>query len=371
MNDETYIVGSSWLQLEDDSDLQLDEAVFEACSQALRDAGLRRHQVGLSVTSSLDLYDARSISSALTAPAAAGYFNDELRVEGDASAAFLVAAAGLASNQTDVAIIVAVNAPEVGTTREPVVRELREHVSSYTFDPHRDRPIGMTALTTLGMHAAYSLDNGTINWNDMVRDTAADINRGSQAGKSHRGPVSAEDVANSPVSVAPLTELMLPAASSGIGAMVIASGVVGRRSPNVRARLAGWGTATGPATTQPAWLTDPAASARLAASAAYKRAGISNLLEAVSYLELTDLSPSLTKDLVDAMNLGHLSNAQRNLSGGVRSNHPGIANGLLRLMEASNELTAHGKGARAVVHAADDLMGLVSSTTSVLVLESL
>jgi hypothetical protein len=66
MTENPYIVGSAWTSVEDSTDLQLDKEVFETCSAAPRDGGVRRHQVCLSVTGSLDLCDARSISIALT-----------------------------------------------------------------------------------------------------------------------------------------------------------------------------------------------------------------------------------------------------------------------------------------------------------------
>jgi len=366
VDEEIYVAGSSWLRLDDDSELQLDEAVFEASAAALRDAGIRRHQVGLSVTSSLDLYDARSISNALTAPAAAGYLNDELRVEGDASAAFLVAAAALASSQTDVAIVVAINAPEAGSTREQAVRDLREHVSSYTFDSHIDRPVGLSANAVLGLHAAYALGEGLVDWDDLVRQTADEITRGAGSGRAQRAAATADDVASAPVAMAPLTDLMLPAASAGVGAVVIAGGVAGRRLPRLSARLRGWGSATSPSPSRQAWLLDPTRAAARAASDAYRRAAID--ASEVGYLEMTDLTPSVTAQLAESLGLEAVP--ERNRSGGVRSSHPGIANGLLRIIEGSEVLADAERGRLGVVHAAGDLMGLTSSTSSVLVLES-
>jgi hypothetical protein len=369
MGDEIYLVGASWLKLEDDTDLQLDEAVFEAASAALRDAGMKRHQVELSVTSSLDLNDGRSISSALTASAAAGYLNDETRIEGDASAAFLVAAAGVASNHADVAIIVAINAPEAGTTSERGIRRLREQVSSYTFDSHFDRPVGMSAAATFGMHAAGSVDRGETTVEALAEATAREIQRGLGSGRSSRGDLDAAAVRASAVAASPLTELMLPAETAGVGALVIAGGVVGRRSARVRARLAGFGSATGLPSTNPAWLRQPTEAAQRAASAAYARAGIDPA--SIGYAEITDLSPSLTGPLRHALGIDHLAEGKVNRLGGVRSNHPGIASGLLRIIEASEAIVDGESDGPVAVHATDDLMGLVSATTSVLVLEAL
>jgi len=366
MRDDVYVVGSSWLDIESDNSFQLDEAVFAACSAALQDAGVKRHQVGFSVTSSLDLYDARSISSALTAPAAAGYLNDEIRVEGDATASFLLAAASLASGQCDFAIVTAVNMPEVNSTREDDLRRLREQISSYTFDSHVDRPIGMSSMLTLGLHASARLEQGSVKWDDLVDRTAEEINRGS--GRSNRRPaVSREDVANAPMVADPLSSFMLPAETAGVGAVVLSIGRSALRCPSPRARLAGWGTATGPATSNPSWLENPSRGAAKAARDAYARAGLKDTAR-VAGLEMMDHTPALTDELVDALSVTHLDRDQINVSGGVRSSHPGIASGLLRIIEATDQLSE--SSSPQVVHTADDLMGLVSQTTSVLVLEA-
>lgn len=369
MTEDIYVVGASWLGLGGDSPLQLDEAVFQCCSSALKGAGVKRHQVGLTVVSSLDLYDGRSISNALTAPAAAAYLGEELRVEGDAGAAFLVGLAGLASGQTEMAIVVAVNAPEIGSTGEADVRRLRNHVSSYTFDAHMDRPVGLTSTVTLGLHASRQVETGAVSWEEMVDKTALDISRGAATSRGVRPAASRGAVEESSVVAAPLTELMLPAESTGVAAVVIAAGVTGRRCPRPLAKVKGWGSATGPATSNSEWLTDPTSPAARAAADAYRRAGLQDTSE-VRGVEMSDLTPALTAELLSSLNLTHLPQDRVNSSGGVRSNYPGLANGLLRIIETSESLAQREFPELAVAHSADDLMGLVSSTASVLVMES-
>jgi hypothetical protein len=366
MTGDIHLVGSSWTPVGDDTPLQLDELVFATCSDALRNAGVRRHQIGLSVTSSLDLYDARSISSALTAPAAAGYLTDELRVEGDAGTALLVAAAGVAAGSVEYAIVVAVHVPEVASTAEADLRRIGEQVSSYTFDSHLDRPVGMTALASLGLHAAARLDAGAVTAAELAHRSASDITRGASR-RGVRAAVDAAGVADSPTVTAPLTALMLPAASAAVGAVVLAGGVAGRRCPRPLGRLIGWGQATAPSTADPRWLAQPGEATGRAARAAYARAGLTDPAEQVGTLEMTDLSPAVTPELLAALQLEKLPADRVNPSGGVRSNHPGIANGLLRVIEAGDGLAAG--GGTAVVHTTDALCGLVSSTATVLVLE--
>lgn len=370
MAEEIYLTGAFWLSVEDHSDLQLDEAVFEATSAALKDAGVRRHQVDLSITSSLDLYDGRSISTALTAGAAAGYLGEETRVEGDSSAAFHVAASGIAANQADVAVVVAVNMPEVGSSAESAVRGLREQVSSYTFDSHFDRPVGMSSAVTLGLHAARCLDEGQGTAAGYAAAVAREIGLGANKGRSSRAAVNAVDVLAAPTYAHPLTDLMMPAEAAGVGVIVLGGNVLGRRSPRVRARLAGWGSATGLATTNPLWLLDPAGAAKRAAADAYRRAGLASGAE-IGYAEITDLSPSMTAPLRIALGIEHLAPEKVNRHGGVRSVHPGIAGGVLRLIEATEAMAAgESDGRPVVVHGTDDLMGLVSATASVTVLEA-
>ena len=367
MKTEVFVVGSAWQTVPTDTDQQLDELTFDVTSAALRSAGVPRHQVGLSVISSLDLNDGRSISNALTAPAAAGYLNAELRVEGDATAALLLALAALLAGQVDTAVVVGVHVPEIATSAEQELRRFREHISSYTFDAHIDRPVGMTSHVTLGLHAAARLGNGSVAIDELASRTAGDTVRGA-ARRGVRPALTAEDVLASPAVVDPLTEPMLPAASAGVGAVVLSAGVLGRRAPRVQARVTGWGTATAPATANPDWLADPGAATRRAATDAYRRAGIDRPAEQVGALELTDLTPALTPELLTALGLEALEQDRVSPSGGVRANHPGIANGLLRVIEACESLTSADRPG-AVAHAMDDLMGLVSSTSTVLVLE--
>jgi hypothetical protein len=368
MQPEILLVGSSWTTIDENTDLQLDEQVFEATHAALKNAGLSRHQVGMSVISSLDLYDGRSISNALTAPAAAGYLNEEFRVEGDAAGALLAALAALAAGEVECAVVVGMHVPEIASTGESAIRALREQVSSYTFDAHLDRPVGMTSEVTLGLLTDARLSDGAITRRDLAERAARDISRGA-TGRGIRAAADAESVLAAPTAVGTLTELMLPAASAGVGVLVLASGVLGRRCPRPVARITGWGMSTGVASHDPAWLREPEAATARAAKQAFGRAGIAEPAERVQAVELTDLTPALTGPLLTALGLDGIDDAHVNASGGVRGNFPGIANGVLRVIEAGTAVSSSPEVSCAVAHAVDDVCGLVSSTASVIVME--
>jgi acetyl-CoA acetyltransferase len=154
---------------------------------------------------------------------------------------------------------------------------------------------------------------------------------------------------------------------------VLAADVVARRSLHPTTRIAGWGLSPAPRSSSPGWLDDPAAATRRAAEQAYAQAGIANPAEQIDILEMTDLTPALTPELLSALAFDEAGSDRVNPSGGVRANFPGIANGALRLIEAVEAISDDGgrnDGKRwSVAHSMDDLSGLVTSTASVLVLE--
>ena len=158
-----------------------------------------------------------------------------------------------------------------------------------------------------------------------------------------------------------------------MGVLVLAADVVARRSLHPSARVTGWGMSTAPRSSSPGWLDDPAAASRRAAEQAYALAGITNAAQQIDVVEMTDLSPALSPELLAALAFADADAGRVNPSGGVRANFPGIANGALRLIEATESLSDDGGGngakRRSVAHSMDDLSGLVSSTATVLVLE--
>lgn len=349
------ILGIACTPWVEESDAVLDELVFAVTSSALREAGVRKHELGLAVQASMDVYDARSISSGLTTAAAGGYLSDSYRIQGDVGQAIIAAAQAIAAGDAEVAVAVGVYNPEVSADRGGFV----EQISNLAFDPHLDRPVGLTGRALLGMHAGYRVDAGEITEQQLAEIAVAEINRGRRV-----GPVTAADVLASAPVHGVLRELMLPAESTGAIAVVLASRARSRRARGHRGTLTGWGQAGGDTTASGRWLTDPAASARVAAARAYRRAGLDQPAEQVDVVELTAGSPALVDPTAEALGL---PKGLVNPSGGVRSNWPGLANGGLRLVEALNALDS---GGRAVVHTTDLITGPANDTATVLVVEA-
>lgn len=364
VQDPVPILGIAATPLTLESDAVLDELVFDAVSRALRQAGIRKQEIGLSITASLDIYDGRSISSGLTNAASGGYLGQSYRIEGDVGQTIVAAAQTIAANDADVVVAVGVYNPEVSTADR---RAFLHQISNYGFEPHFDRPVGLSAETVLGLHANYAIGSGDVSERELAVIAAEEITRGSTSPFAVRtGAVTAADVlASAPVN-GPLRELMLPAESTGAIAVVLGSLARARRALHPRAVLTGWGQGTSDTTAGAQWLSDPAAGTRRAAQEAYRRAGVEEPAEQISVIELTALSPALRSPVVEALSLAK-SDASVAPSGGVRSSFPGVANGALRLMEAINWLEVH--GGQAVSHSTDALTATVADTATVLVLE--
>jgi acetyl-CoA acetyltransferase len=370
-----HVVGTGATAFAVEQDAMLDELVFDAVHSALAEAGLRQRDTGLAVTASMDVFDARSISSGLTNTASGGYRNESYRIEGDSGRAVGAAAQAVAAGDVDVAIAVGVHNPET-TVREgdgPAARRrFSEQLSNLGFEPAFDRPIGLTAEATYGLHAMHAIRSGAIDIVRLATLAAAEISRGARRDRSiRRDTVNADDVLKSDLVMSPLSELMLPAHSAGAVAVVLASPARAARCRGRSVRITGLGHATGDYTWGGSWLSNPGVTTRSAARQAYASAGIAEPEAAVRLAELSAPTPALHRDYADALGLGHLDDRSVNASGGVRSNYPGLANGALRLLELVEEVERLGSGSRGLSHSVDTVTGLVSEDVTVAVVEVL
>ena len=320
--------------------------------------------------SSLDLYDGRAISNGLIVPAAAGYLKDESRIESDATLAITAAAATIRARQVEAAVVVAIHMPEIeqGLTDDSGrLRAFTDQISSLTFDAVHGRPIGMSSTIALSMQAAHAVESGIVSRDDLARRAAQDISAGADSAWSNRtSAVTAEDVVAADAVSSHLTELMLPGEGAGVVAMVLASEPRIRRARSIHGWLSGWGVASSPDMSVPAWLDDPGASTRVAMKRAFDQSGIEST-EEFGIVDYTALTPAMAPYLEEA--LGIKADDERiNRSGGALSSFPGVASGALRVAKAFESLAQSGHD-RALVHATDNLMGPVSAASSVLVLE--
>jgi hypothetical protein len=267
-------------------------------------------------------------------------------------------------------MVTAMNKPEVMPGSGPHPDAFFDQISNYSLDPHFVRPIAASGTTLLAMHAAHALAHNEISIESMASVAAAEVNLGAERPRGFRAPTTTNEVLAADSAAWPLTRPMLPALSSGVVSLVLASDARARRSRQIHARIRGCAMSGTPYTWNPEWLIDATAATRRAASRAYRRAGISSPASEIEVAEITALTPALHAPTVNALQLDSLDEKQVNPSGGVRSNFPGLANGLLRVIETVETLK-NGEGSGiGVAHAVDYLLGTVSSNASVLVVEA-
>lgn len=361
-----HVVGIAATEFVTEHDAMLDELVFDVVYRALREAGLRKQDLGLSVSASMDVLDGRSISSGLTNAASGGYLSDAFRVEGDAGVAIVSAAEAIASGDVEVAVAVGVHNPE--TTGDAMRRgRFLEQVSNLAFDPHFDRPVGLTANTAYGLHAARVLAVSRMRAEGFAALAASEISRSAGLDRSvRRRGATAQDVLDSVPVAWPLHELMLPAHSAGAVAVVLASPARAGRCVGRDAKLTGLGHSTGGYTWTGEWLADPGAATRRATRAALATSGAS--ARDVALAEVSAPTPHLHQPLVDA--LGIDANVTVNPSGGMRSNFPGLANGGLRLLEVVERIGELPSGSIALSHSLDTITGGVAEDATVIAVEA-
>jgi hypothetical protein len=370
LSNRIAIAGISTAVTRGEIPLKSDEVVFGCVSDALREAGLRAQDIGLSMLSSLDLYDGRAISNGLIVPAAAGYLQDESRIESDATLAIAATATMIRARRVEAAVVVAIHMPEIedGLTDDSArLRAFTDQISSLTFDAVQGRPIGMSSTVALSMQAAYATQSGVVSRDDLAHRAARDISAGvDSAWSNRRTTVTKEDILASEAVSSHLTELMLPGEGAGVIAMVLASEARIRRARSIHGWITGWGAASSPEMSVPAWLEDPGASTRVAAKRAFAQSGIASVDE-VGVVEYTALTPALAPYIEEALGI-KVDDERTNRAGGALSSFPGVASGALRVAKAFDGLARSGHD-RALVHATDNLMGPVSAASAVLVLE--
>lgn len=362
-----HVVGVGATDFTAEHDAMLDELVFTAVHAALAECGLRKQDAGLSVLASMDALDGRSISSGLTTMASGGFLNDAFRIEGDSGLAVTAAAQAVAAGDVEVAIAVGVHQPETRSADPAARRAFLEKVSNLGFEAHADRPIGLTAETVYGMHAASRVA-ADLSVDELARLAALEITRGAGHPRSVRAAADAAAVLASTPVAWPLHDLMLPAHSTGAVAIVLASPARAGRTIGRSARITGLGHATGEYTWTGQWLTDPGAPTRRAAAAAYAQAGVEDPTGQLGLVELSAPTPALHAPYLEALGLEKLPEDRVNLSGGMRANHPGLANGALRLLEVVEGLEVT-DAERGVSHSVDTETGTVSEDVTVMVVE--
>jgi acetyl-CoA C-acetyltransferase len=331
--------------------LQHVDLISTAVTKALAGSGLRIEDVDFVIDSGSDVLDGRSISNCGFLGALGAHHKEESRVEEDGLWAALYGVTKIAGGSADVGLIVAYSKPS------------ESDLAAFYWtqaEPFYSRPVGLDHRAAAGFHAQAYLAKSSAgpdafstvvarNWARAAANPSVDVEPGS-------APSADDSFMSRPV--------------DGAVAVVIATEQVARRvTPNPV-----WITGMGTAMDQHTFARRERGAlpaCRAAAQMAYRRAGIEDpttmsLVETGAESAVGELMVLEALGLADTGRAVGLYNGGSHIavnpSGGSLPADPVMATGLVRLSEASLQLTgrvAHGpEGAwTAIVHGAGGIGG--------------
>jgi acetyl-CoA C-acetyltransferase len=346
-------------------DRTLEELIFEAASGALADAQVAWPELAAVVIGASDLVDGRVISSMVTAGPAGGYMKDLLAVASSAEHAFVLAWLRLAAGAGETALV----AGWSKGSEAPVAQ-----VEQLSLDPFYRRHLGLDGLVAAALEAGAYRDRYAVPEEAAARVVVK--NRASGARNPHaerRQPVTIDEVLTSPVLAWPLRALETPPSSDGACALVLAREARARALRRPAAWVRGVGWASESYWREPAEVVE-ARALTTAAARAYRAAGVADPRREIAVAEVYDVTPY--HELMACEGLGFCGPGEGgrlaadagggiavNPSGGLLCANPAFAAGLVRVAEASLQVTGRAgdrqvAGARrAVAHGASGLGG--------------
>ncbi len=328
------------------SDAQHVDLISAVVSSVFRGTGLTLDDVDFVIDSGSDVLDGRSISNCGFLGALGAHHKEEARVEEDGLWAAQYGVNKIRSGASSLGLIVAYSKPS------------ESNVEAYwasQCEPFYQRPVGFGQRAANGIQAQrYLADSGTseLDLAELVARRWADA---ASYGDVEIDVVpDAEAVLASGGGATPLTRLMLARPVDGAVAVLLATETIARRMSRAPVFVTGMGSAMSGhafATRDKGGLVACEAAAAMAmrsagwndAKADIAEVSASSIISELMVIEALGLAPS--GHGVDAANEGKVA---INRSGGALPADPIMATGLVRLAQASRQMSADdGPGGRA------------------------
>jgi acetyl-CoA C-acetyltransferase len=377
--DEVAVVG--WAQTQHRQAMEREthlSIIYQVASEALSSCGLTIHDIDVVIDAGSDFLDGRGISTCITVDAMGAHFKEESKVAGDGLLAAMYAFMRIASGLFSTALVVAYGK----SSESPPARQTQSMC-----EPFYTRPLGLDGAAAAALQArAYMHHYG------ITAEGPAGVavkNRSAGAANPYaqlRSEITLEDVASSPELASPIRELEASPVTDGGCALVLAHGDVARALRVRAAWISGMGHSSEVYSLGARDLHGAGAAASAAASA-FAQAGITDPLSQLDLVEATELYAYQELMLYEAFGLCGEGEGEQllasgatsrggglpvNLSGGALCANPMVATGLVRLAEASAQVTGRAEGPRlegarkALAHANG---GLAMQTAACMVVE--
>lgn len=347
MADKVAIIGVAQSKYVESSRDALADIIFEASAKALEDAQLKINDIESVTLAAHDMVDGRAITTMLTAPPAGAYLKDEIRVAEDGAFAAALACLRILSGDFSTSLVVS------WSKCSECAKGTLHKVANLSYDPFFYRPFALNDVTSYAIQAQRYMSRHNITEAQAAQVVVKNRVNALNNELAHlQSRVTVDDVMNSkPVSL-PLKTLDLPPWSDGACALVLASEDVARRSKRPCAWVTGLGWANDTYYSGDKDLAE-LESLSLAASQAYKMAGISNPSKDIDVAEIHDITSFHELMEYEALAFCPKGMAGKyldsgatvidgdlpvNPSGGCLSSNPYTAVGLIRVAEAALQI---------------------------------
>lgn len=336
-------------------DAQHVDLISSVVGSVFKGTGLTLDDVDFVIDSGSDVLDGRSISNCGFLGALGAHHKEEARVEEDGLWGALYGVNKIRSGASRIGLIVAYSKPSESNV---------DLYWSSQLEPFYQRPVGFGQKAANGLMAQDYLARNGISQQDLAELVAR---RWAAAAASGRVDIAdlpdAAAVLAAAEAASPLTALMMARPVDGAVAVLIAEEEIVRRVNRQPVFITGMGTSMGThsyADRAGGQIAAVAAAAAMAYRAAGWGAGEADVAEvsacsvvgellAIEGLGLAEPGKGLAATKSGKVTI--------NASGGALPADPIMATGLVRLVEATRQLTRSGRGApqRAIVHGASGI----------------
>jgi len=369
---QTTYESSKWYQRFQGMGLEVLESLLEETGLDFSED----HGIGMSISVSDDVFDARTISDNAMTDVLGAHFRCEEKVAQEGIQALYYGVAAIQSGHVDLILV-------LGHCKESQAQS-RNMVTHMAFDPFYTRPPGMDFCTAAALQAqAYTAKSGVTEEQLAKVVVRARANGARNPYNRIAVPVSHEEVMASPMLADPIRQLHAYPVSDGALGMILAAEDRARDITDTPIWITGVGNCMDSFFLGDRDLTSNFA-LKKAAERAYRRAGISDPRSAFDVIEVSDQYAYQLPMWIEGLGVcdegkgGEWIDADGpdlnrvNPSGGMLAGNPLILGGLVRAAEAALQLrgTAEShqvEGARTGL--AHGVMGPAGQFHSVVVLQ--
>lgn len=332
--------------------------------------------IGMTISVSDDIFDARTISNNGMTDVLGGHFRCEEKVAQEGIQALYYGMAAILSGHVDLVLV-------LGHCKESQPQS-RNMITHKAFDPFYTRPVGLDFCAAAGLQAQAYMDQSGLTDEHL----ACIVERARQ--KAVRNPFTPEAqlltriaVQASPMLADPIRELHAYPVSDGAVGMILASEERARKITSKPVWITGVGNCMDSFFMGDRDLTSNFA-LKKAAQRAYQRAGITNPAQAFDVIEVSDQYAFQQPLWMEGLGICPQNSAPQwieesgpeknhvNASGGMLAGNPLILGGLIRAAEAARQLRGDA-GANQVENAnlalAHGVMGPAGQFHSIAILE--